>query len=151
MDIDSLWLQMDTYSLRVRISMSPEFKEFDIPIYGWKVYFYASIWDKIGLDWVEFNKSLVKYKLANEYVDELKESITNRYDNFGYTFHNGYRRTFVVVCIANNRENYYDILSHEVSHMVDRMFDFHSLEGTETRSYLTGYIYRTLYQLKFVR
>lgn len=45
-----------------------------------------------------------------------------------------------IIISKDNKTGYVDVISHEVSHFVDRIIESRGLEGTEVRAYLQGYL-----------
>ena len=112
--------------------------EFEIPIYEWDV---KVIRMQLGHSSHRLPHELVD-ELENDFIDELMDDI-NSGGTFGHYFTYPFRRRAILIVCARDYDGpeYVNILAHETNHMIDRILGHASVDDTEARSYLTGFIY----------
>lgn len=93
-------------------------------------------------------KYLAKEKMGREYIDDIRECITDGYRNGGETNWNSRTKRIICLCYEflsdTDRANIY---SHEKRHIEDRILQHCKVEDIEASAYLAGYLGERFYEL----
>ena len=93
-------------------------------------------------------KYLAKEKMGGEYIDEIKECITEGYRNGGETNWNSRTKRIIGLFYEflsdKDRANVY---AHEKRHIEDRILQHCKVEDIEASAYLAGFLGERFYEL----
>jgi hypothetical protein len=122
-------------------------KEFTIDVYNWKVIFISFSVDQ------DKPKKIKRVLKAQKFPKDLRQSI------FKYTMEGGWgadyisklssRRSAIIVHNCTTAESAAEVISHEISHITDMITEGLSLECTEAKAFIMGYMAYEILPLVF--
>lgn len=121
------------------------YKKIDIEMYDWTVYLFDFSGKKSERE--RMLKKLKGMVIKGDY-SYVKGGVRKKEINGGYGIPRLKKKYSILVifkCDSNSMR--FDILLHELSHIVDHITEYLHLEGTEARAYLTGFIGKKLFPI----
>jgi len=114
-----------------------------IPIYNWDLIVISSIKEN---DIESIYKETRKYGVPDERTNESLNKIIGFVNNGATLSNSTGKMSFVFFSPITSEINFWEMIPHELTHLVNHICSTLSLDE-EANAYLTGFIYKTLYQL----
>jgi hypothetical protein len=109
----------------------------NVPIYDWKIILWEIESDK---DVAETVKLCKKLKFSQSDINEYEQLVLKNLTKWGFCQLSYSKRTTWIVASTKDSRERCNIMSHEIRHAVDFLFEFLQIDDTEASAYLTGYI-----------
>lgn len=118
-----------------------------VPIYDWAVTIFTDISNEP--DYQAVTSHCNKYGVPDDIVNSLLSNLVGKCNGGSHLCCHEIKTAFIFFNPINNEVDFWNIYPHEINHLVDNISKCHSLDS-ESASYLTGFIHKSLFQLGVV-
>lgn len=120
---------------------------FQIPLYKWNVTLLIGCSTEVN--GTTIMQELTKRDIQDPILSETLDNYSDKYQTAGDHFYNFAKRDILILIgKIESGEQLFEILGHEIDHLVDRISHFHKLDGTEARAYIAGHVWSELYRTR---
>jgi len=120
---------------------------FQIPLYKWNVTLLIGCSTEIN--GTTIMQELTKRGIQDPVLSETLDNYSDKYREAGDHFYNFAKRDILILIgKVESGEQLFELLGHEIDHLVDRISQFHKLDGTEARAYIAGHVWSELYRTR---
>lgn len=118
-----------------------------VPIYDWAVTIFTDISNEP--DYQAVTSHCNKYGVPDDIINSLLSNLVGKCNGGSHLCCHEIKTAFIFFNPINNEVDFWNIYPHEINHLVDNISKCHSLDS-ESASYLTGFIHKSLFQLGVV-
>lgn len=115
-----------------------------IPIYEWSLTVFCNV--SSTQDQQAVINQCNKYGVPDDITEQLLSNIRGKQNSGNHLCCSEIRTAFIFYTPITSEIDFWGIFTHEISHLITEISQYHGLE-TEGQAYLTGFIYKTLFQL----